>query len=161
MKFGDALTAAIDEYYERNVTYQKNLPEKFHRSRDLIAMASENLRIASTVGEILDGNNFYEDKDVSYGTFDNCREHGLTVSYHGWTFAVYEHRNSDAICVEGCRNEEVKPYGPYSGDDKYDVLYDTKYRDYEGAAEYLTAAMEYVRDWPNATRDQLKGIGAQ
>lgn len=76
----------------------------------------------------------------------------------GWTFAVYEHRNSDAICVEGCRDEEVKPYGPYSGEDKYDVLYDTKYRDYEGATEFLVRAMKFVKEHSGATREQLKGL---
>ena len=165
MKFAQALTAAIDQYYARTLEHRKLLSagsgEKFWRTRDQVSMASENLRIAFSVGEILDGNDFYEDEDVSYGTFDNLREHGLTVSYHGWTFCVYEHRNSDAICVEGCPDSEVQPYGPYGGADKYDVLFDTKYRDYEGAAKFLTAAMRFVKNNPLAKRDQVKDVLAQ
>ena len=44
-------------------------------------------------------------KDVTIGTFTNCRECGLTFRVFGkeksFTWCVYEHRNSDEIIING------------------------------------------------------------
>jgi hypothetical protein len=57
------------------------------------------------------------------GSFDNCREYGNTYSIKdsNFTYCIYEHRNSDSIIINGCKNQDIKPYGPYKGD-KWDYL---------------------------------------
>lgn len=92
---------------------------------------------------------------VEFGTFDNCREYGLTVSAGGWTFCWYEHRNSDRINVEGCPDAEVQEWGPYGGADKFDTLFWTSYGQYAVAAKSLVAALERVKVGP-ATRHEVK-----
>lgn len=90
---------------------------------------------------------------VDFGTFDNCREYGLTYTVAGWQFAVYEHRNSDEICLQGCPLPEVRPYGPYGdhGDaNKYDVLAKVSWQHYGAAAEMLIAAIRAVNNYRNA-----------
>lgn len=94
---------------------------------------------------------------VDFGTFDNCREYGLTFTVPGWQFCVYEHRNSDEICVQGCPIDLVEPYGPYGGiRDKYDVLASAHYEKYGAAATLLIDALRYVNQNPTATRDEVK-----
>lgn len=93
---------------------------------------------------------------VDFGTFDNCRETGLTFTVPGWQFCVYEHRNSDEICVQGCRIEDVNDWGPYGGVDKRDVLGIIGYEQYETAAGHLIAALRYVNKNPDITRRELK-----
>lgn len=93
---------------------------------------------------------------VDFGTFDNCREYGLTFTVPGWQFCVYEHRNSDKICVQGCPIGEVNPWGPYGGVDKWDVLASARYEMYGAAAAFLIDALRFVNRNPNATRDEVK-----
>lgn len=80
--------------------------------------------------------------ELEIGTFDNCRESGYTYSLKDGeqdnVFCVYEHRNSDQICINGCKREDVKPYGPYSGETKWDVLHEAGYEEYHEIAEKLT-----------------------
>lgn len=59
-------------------------------------------------------------RDVAITSFDNLREQGLVytvVTPTGDTrsFNIYEHRNTDAIVINGRTNwnREEKPYGPY------------------------------------------------
>lgn len=82
-----------------------------------------------------------ETVELDIGTFDNCRESGYTYSIVGSkqdnVFCVYEHRNSDEICINGCAREDVKPYGPYSGETRWDVLFKAGYEDYHPVAQQL------------------------
>lgn len=97
---------------------------------------------------------------VRFGTFDNCREYGLTFEAGGWMFCVYEHRNSDEICTEGCPVGEVESYGPYGGADKYDVLTRARWQDYDTAAAQLVAMLRFVNTTPDATRPLVAGSAA-
>lgn len=87
-----------------------------------------------------------------FGTFDNCREYGLTFTASGWQFAVFEHRNSDHIMLEGCPLAEVKEWGPYGGIDKWHMIAHVGCEDYDGAADMLEAALRYVHGVAGATR---------
>lgn len=86
---------------------------------------------------------FWKDIDpiLEIGEFDNCREYGFTYSILGgvqdMVFCVYEHRNSDQIIINGCKRQDVKPYGPYNGTNKYDYLANFSYDQYAEAAEQL------------------------
>ena len=145
--FAEAITALIDQQ------------DQGYSTRDVVAASDKNVRIANDVfGEQGVGDEFYNDPEVedAFGTFENCREYGLTVTYGGWTFAAFEHRISDDICVEGCPADEVKEYGPYGSGDKHDVLFSTKWKQYHEAADALVKAMKYVKANPSATRAQLK-----
>lgn len=82
-----------------------------------------------------------ESIELEIGAFDNCRESGYTYSLIGGeqdnVFCVYEHRNSDQICINGCKREDVKSYGPYSGETKWDTLHNADYEEYHETAEEL------------------------
>ena len=161
--FSFALTILIDQVHARRAANYLALPGYENPpSRDLIAASDHNVRIAVEVfgeGGLLD--EFYQEESLlDFGTFDNCREYGLTVIVGGWTFAVYEHRNSDDICIEGTRTANVKPYGPYSGGDKYDVLFSARWKQYHEAAAAINAIARHVLNNPDATRDDLKGVAS-
>ena len=149
MKFNEALTALIDQ--QAALGYGG-------KTRDEVAAGDENVRIAHEVfGEPGLSDEFYgEEHLLDFGVFENCREYGVTVTVAGWTFAAYEHRNSDKICVEGCPTDEVKEYGPYGGEDKHDVLFSARWKHYSDVADAVVAAARYVLDHPNATRAQVK-----
>lgn len=100
---------------------------------------------------------------VDFGTFDNCREYGLTFTVPGWQFCVYEHRNSDEICIQGCPIDEIAgDYGPWPGDiTKWDVLAKASYEMYGAAAVYLIEALRYVNKNPKATRREVKSALAE
>ena len=103
------------------------------------------LRVAQELGEL-----------VAFDTFDNCREHGLTVrTPGGWVFCFYEHRNTDSICIEGCREDEVQPYGPYGGETKWDTIADFRYGKYDHAAHTLCALIRATIDAPDVSRAAL------
>ncbi len=140
---------AINHYYaDRGVCEQDIFacPDEF--PNQLFIAREVGVRVAREMGEF-----------VSYGTFYNLREHGLTYTVlgpdlhpeNGWTFCVYEHRNSDEIIINGCRTAEVKPYGPYGGQDKWDTLGCFDYGNYDDAANalirILNLAMEFGDDW--------------
>lgn len=166
LTYRQALTALIDEQYAQSVKHTRDLPAKFHTTRDEVATGRENIRIAYQLfGEPGVEDAFYEeiwDKGtVTFGYFDNCREYGLTVEIGDWTFCAYEHRNSDNICIEGCPTAEVKSYGPYGGEDKYDTLGSWRWKDYDGARDALIAMMKLVQDAGTATRRQLKAVAKQ
>lgn len=81
-------------------------------------------------------------KEVTVGTFTNCRECGYTFrvsiyepEYRAFTFCVYEHRNSDKIIIngkEGCisLNGDL----PYNGDSKWDYLHSFDYDQHKECA---------------------------
>lgn len=81
------------------------------------------------------------DFDIEVGTFDNCREYGNTYravgAHQDYTFCVFEHRNSDEIIINGCPTNEIKPYGPYSGESKYDCYESFRYNQHYDAARKL------------------------
>jgi hypothetical protein len=143
MKLNTAISAIIDQAHANSVRNHIAIPGwENPPTRDEVATGQENIRIAATVGSDLVSDLMYDMRDeLVFGTFDNCREYGLTVTVSGWTFAVYEHRNSDNICVEGCPTDETEVFGPYGGEDKYDVLFTTEWRNYEVAAKALAAGL--------------------
>ena len=60
--------------------------------------------VRGNVGYIQEGGTNHKDVQVYVGRFENCREQGYVFSlYYKYNFikhyAVYEHRNSDEICV--------------------------------------------------------------
>lgn len=97
-----------------------------------------NLSIAKEVGGALAEG--FRDR-VDFGTFDNCREWGLTFTVADWTFCCYEHRNSDMIHAEGCPTSEVAPYGPYGGADKWDTMFSASWQQYPVVIKALSAAI--------------------
>lgn len=157
--FSTALTQAISEQHNRQIGYHIPIPGyEEPSSRDLVAASNVNIRLAVDVfGESGLGDHFYKrDELLDFGTFNNCREYGVTVTVGGWMFAVYEHRNSDSICIEGCPVDQVKEYGPYGTDDKHDVLFETGPDDSYKARTAMIAIADYVLDNPTATREQVK-----
>lgn len=144
MKFSDALTALIDE----NV----------FRTRDETAAGDKNVRIAYEVfGEPGLSDEFYgEEHLLDFGTFQNCREYGLTVTVGGWTFCAYEHRNSDDICIEGCPTADVQEYGPYGSEDKHDVLFSARWKQYHEAADAMARITRHVLANPSTTRADVR-----
>lgn len=162
MTYSAALTALIDQQYQCTLRFSQNLPGLVPDTRDQVATSRENIRIADLLfGEQGVGNDFYDEIKsgvVEFGVFDNYREYGLTASINGWTFCAYEHRNSDAICIEGCPTGQVESYGPYGGEDKYDVLFSTSWMQYWEARKALVAGMNAVRDNYDTTRAALKAV---
>lgn len=159
LSFTSALTMLITEVTERRAGYHIPIPGyEQPDSRDLVAASDKNVRIAVDVfGEagLLDA--FYGEEDkLNFDTFYNCREYGLMVTVGGWTFAAYEHRNSDNICIEGCPATDVQEVGPYAGEDKYDVLFSAAWKHEYDAAKALIAAARYVLANPAATRAEVK-----
>jgi len=82
---------------------------------------------------------------VEVGEFDNCREYGYTYRVvngeQDITFCVYEHRNSDDIIINGCRTKDVKEYGPYNGESKYDFLFGFRYNQHQDCANKLAECL--------------------
>lgn len=158
MKLNTAISALIDQAHATTVRHHIAIPGwENPPTRDEVATGRENIRIAATVGNLLVDDLLYADRDeLDFGTFDNGREYGLTVSTRYWTFAVYEHRNSDHICVNGAPIAEDR--GVYGGEDKWDVLHTTEYRDYEGAALGLASAIKRVFNVPSTGRENLKQV---
>jgi hypothetical protein len=151
-KYAVALSAAIDEQYaistRNHAAVLGHQPDFLPDTRDQVATSRENFHIADKLfGECGVCDWFYKNPDaVEFGTFENCREYGLTVTVGNWTFCAYEHRNSDALCIEGCPTGEAKDYGPYGGEDKYDVLFSTNHGRYYEARKALRVAVELAKD---------------
>ena len=78
--------------------------------------------------------------------FNNCRESGYVYrvinSKQDITFSVYEHRNSDDIIINGCFTKDLKTYGAYNGDSKWDYLNNFSYDQHYAVARQLG---EYLR----------------
>jgi len=94
--------------------------------------------------------NLGSDFQVEVGTFDNCREYGKTYRVLGakqdYTFCVYEHRNSDQICINGCPTGEVKPYGPYCNGSKYDYYFSANYDEHHRVAFELVEMLVQCKE---------------
>jgi hypothetical protein len=164
MRYASAIEAHVDQQYGQHVeshrlywshrpleTREEFLSVEYQGEGSQFDIAREvGLRVAKEMGEL-----------VSFGVFDNCREHGITVtSAGGWTFCVYEHRNSDEINIEGCPTGEIQEWGPYGGENKYDTLYSTCWMDYDGAAKAMITLLKTTVERRDATRLMLKGIVA-
>lgn len=156
MRYDAAIEAHIEQQYAGFLTYKHHsgpttreyfLSVDYNGESSPFDIAREvGTRVVKAMGEL-----------VSFGVFDNCREHGITVSSAGgWTFCVYEHRNSDDITIEGCPTPQIKPYGPYSGEDKYDTLFQARWRDYDGAAAAMIAMLKASVEFDVVTREELK-----
>lgn len=102
---------------------------------------SANHMIAEVVKCILKHLISDDELNIEIGTFDNCREYGNTYRAIGaiqdYTFCVYEHRNSDMIYINGCQTDEIKSYGPYSGNDKWFSHASFSYNQHYDAARQL------------------------
>lgn len=163
MNFAQALTALIDQTHADTVHYHY-AAGGFGTldTRDITAAGDKNVRIAAEVfGEAGMLDEFYKEEDkLSFGTFNNCREYGMTVTVGGWTFAVYEHRNSDDICIEGCPTGEVREFGPYGGTGKHDVLFSARWKQYHQVAGAINTMARFVLGTPDATRDAVKAVAA-
>jgi len=82
---------------------------------------------------------------IDFGTFDNCREWGLTFTVGDWTFCCYEHRNSDEVHIEGCPTDQTEPFGPYGGESKYDTLFRSEPEQYQTVTKVLVRIIEAAR----------------
>lgn len=149
MNLSEALTAVIDEQYTEHSTNEWMVKLGAVKGRDLFVLQDINFRIPALIAQYID---FPE--GTEFGTFNNCREYGVTYSRNGWTFAAYEHRNSDQICIEGCLTTEMQPYGPYGGDDKFDTLSYDAPDDFYSVAQRLEAALRFAS--PERTRKDMK-----
>ena len=89
---------------------------------------------------------------LSVGRYENCREQGYIFSlrYKGMqrNYAVYEHRNSDSLCVVVNNIETINT--PSAATiyenmrDKYDTTKDFHYAEFEECANWL---IEDMRDF--------------
>ncbi|ANA86475.1 hypothetical protein BH762_gp043 [Gordonia phage OneUp] len=147
------ITDQYNEYLEYTAkcdthkrTVEEWLDPEFQGEGGQVDIAREvGTRVAAEMGEF-----------VSFGVFNNCREHGITVSNaYGWTFCFYEHRNSDFICIEGCPTAEIKSWGPYSDTDKWDILGQANWKEYDSAARQVIAVLNAAVSF-DVTRDELR-----
>ncbi len=114
---------------------------------------STNITISRIVGDIVDK---ATEGAIDFGTFDNCREYGVTFTYGLWTFCVYEHRNSDEIHIEGCPTAEIQTYGPYGGVSKSDTLFSARFEEYGVIATKLLAMLRLVSDGNAHSREEVR-----
>lgn len=135
MKFYDAVEQLVQEQY--------NGWGKDYYGPSVFALASTQIPIAYKVFEYLEDDPSIV--DVEFGTFDNCREYGLTITAGDWTFCAYEHRNSDEIHIEGCPTTDVKEWGPYGGSDKFDTLAHYRWEQYGSVASGIRAGVRAVQ----------------
>lgn len=97
-----------------------------------------NVEIAREVGGALAEG--FGDR-ITFGTFDNCREYGLTFTAGDWTFCCFEHRNSDQIYAEGCPTVEMKEWGPYGCEDKWSMMWWADHEQYQTVTRALSAVL--------------------
>lgn len=102
-----------------------------------------NVLLLEELTKLIKTNNQFPITSLVIGSFDNCREYGNTYSIKdsNFTYCTYEHRNSDAIIINGCENQDIKPYGPYNGDSKWDYL---ESFDYGQITETVNKLYEYL-----------------
>ncbi|QGJ95059.1 hypothetical protein SEA_REDWATTLEHOG_198 [Gordonia phage RedWattleHog] len=152
MDFATALTLSINEEWGRHVAANERLGGLPSTPRDVFALTCANFIIAARVHSMCE----FPD-DTTYGTFYNCREYGVTYHRRGWTFALYEHRNSDQIILNGCPDPEVQSYGPYGDvDDKHNYFVALGPEDYWPAADALKQALSVAS--PALTRQEMKDL---
>lgn len=152
MRFLTALDKLVDDQYRLTSKWYPDMTRDEFANEPCVQLeiASEvGHRIAKEFGELVD-----------WGTFENCREWGLTVSTAGgWTFCFYEHRNSDSICIEGCPTSEIRPYGPYGLEDKHDTLSNSQFERYDEVAKTLSVMIRLTVGSASTTRSDLQVVG--
>ncbi|WP_336794136.1 hypothetical protein [Gordonia malaquae] len=99
---------------------------------------------------------------LEFGTFNNVREYGVTVTAGASTFCAYGYRAGDEqVHVEGCATAEMEPYGPYGGLSGTDVLANCGWsaQAVDIAAEVVAALVDAALASPTAlTREQLVAV---
>ena len=98
---------------------------------------------------IKEGGVNHNDVDIQVGRFENCREQGYVFSlYYNYHFikhyAVYEHRNSDRICVLFSRTETINTPNAdqmFGERGKYDVDKFFNYNEIVEAADFIEEDM--------------------
>ncbi|AYR03158.1 hypothetical protein SEA_OCTOBIEN14_10 [Gordonia phage Octobien14] len=95
---------------------------------------------------------------MRYGIMRNGREVGVTYHIGGWVFAIYEHRLSTDIVINGVLATDLDEDGnPYHNNDQNDVLCRTPPKDVEHAVARLSMAFDTAAaDNPTITRKELK-----
>ncbi|OBG32386.1 hypothetical protein [Mycolicibacter heraklionensis] len=96
---------------------------------------------------------------ITFGTFDNCREYGLTFTAGDWTFCCFEHRNSDQIMVEGCPTAEMKEWGPYGCYDKYSMMWHASDGHYQSVTRALSAVLVAALNGPLTRLEAIAILG--
>ncbi len=119
---------------------------------------AKGLQIGLTILELLRSHDKLSRYEIDVGTFTNCREVGLTFhcsmayqdgelkDFGGFTWCVYEHRNSDEIIING-KKGHISLNGdlPYKADSKYEYLGKFSWGQYDECAEALaTLIIEYA-----------------
>lgn len=102
-------------------------------------------------GYIQEGGTNHKDVQIYVGRFENCREQGYVFSlYYNYHFikhyAVYEHRNSDEICVLFSRTNTINTPNAeqmFGERGKYDV---DKFFHYDQIVEVADFVIEDMRN---------------
>lgn len=97
---------------------------------------------------------------ITFGTFDNCREYGLTFTAGDWTFCCFEHRNSDQIMVEGCPTAEMKEWGPYGCEDKYSMMWHASDGQYQAVTRALSRVLLVALNGPLTRLEAISLLSA-
>lgn len=149
-----ALEALVSHQYIEYVTANARYGDPAKTvGRTLFTLTRTNFLIAAEMHELV-----VFPEGTEFGFFENYREYGLTYTVGGWTFAVYQHRNSDEMHLEGCPTDEVMEYGPYGSDDKYDTLAHVKCDDFNGLSILLESALRIAAGLTNSTQVDHEGM---
>lgn len=105
--------------------------------------------LRGNIGYIKEGATNSNDVQIFVGRFENCREQGYVFSlYYNWHFikhyAVYEHRNSDKICVLFSRAMTINTPNAnqmFGERGKYDVDKSFNYNEIVEAADFIEEDM--------------------
>ena len=105
-----------------------------------------------------DDETWEKDIQIEVSEFDNCREYGFQYRVlngkQDVSFTVYEHRNSDNIIINGCKTEDVQPYGAYlKGGSKWDYLACFGYEEYNKVTDQL---FKFLVQTYNGTFDESR-----
>lgn len=88
--------------------------------------------------EILRNDERLDKVDVYVRCFQNLREMGLTFTTNGMTYCIYEHRNSDAIIINGKKGWSGGVGDlPYMSDSKWENIKSFSYNEHLKCAECL------------------------
>lgn len=162
MHHATALEKHIDDQYSQRAEWYESRGETITRDYFLLEDYNGPSSAYDIAREVALGVAREMGEFVTFGVFDNCREHGLTVTgAGGWTFCWYEHRNTDDIHIEGCPTAEMKPFGPYGGVDKYDTLFYAPWQQYAPIVAALVAILKATVENPSITRSELKKVARQ
>ena len=130
----------LDEFYEFDKQISEELKNNEMTAKNKNISIENGLEISLKVLDELKKHKL--NKDVTIGTFTNCRECGLTFRVFGkeksFTWCVYEHRNSDEIIING-KEGYISFNGdlPYNGDSKYSYLHSFNHGEFTECADKL------------------------